>query len=94
METIVGTPLYFAPEVLEGKYDKRCDLWSMGVITFMLLSGEPPFIGANTADLENKIKTTDYDYNGKIWETAVSNQAKKFIDQLIEPNLEKRLTLE
>ena len=67
METVVGTPLYFAPEVLEGKYDKRCDLWSIGVITYMLLCGDPPFMGKSTAELEEKIKTTDYDYDGTIW---------------------------
>ena len=64
--------MYFAPEVLEGKYDKRCDLWAIGVITFMLLSGEPPFDGRNTAELERKIKTTDYEYSGEIWESEVS----------------------
>jgi calcium-dependent protein kinase len=43
MNTHLGTPYYIAPEIIMGKYDKRCDLWSLGVITYMLLSGEPPF---------------------------------------------------
>ena len=51
MKTQTGTPCYLAPEVIEEKYDIRCDLWSLGVVTYFLLSGEPPFTGRKSVQV-------------------------------------------
>jgi len=47
MRTRIGTPYYMAPEVLDGAYNEACDMWSIGVITYCLLSGYPPFNAEN-----------------------------------------------
>ena len=54
MHQTYGTPYYIAPEILAGEYNEKCDIWSLGVLLFILLSGKPPFDG-NTDDeiLEN-----------------------------------------
>ena len=75
MNTKLGTPYYVSPEVLNGNYDKRCDLWSIGVICFVLLSGVPPFHGDNTAQVFKKIQTTDYDFEAEVWQNEVSQTA-------------------
>jgi calcium-dependent protein kinase len=51
MHTIVGTPLYVAPEVLKGDYNLECDVWSLGVLMFIMLCGYPPFDGDTNKDI-------------------------------------------
>jgi len=56
MNTKAGSCYYVAPEVLEGSYDYRCDIWSLGVILYILLVGYPPFNGPSNATIFQSIK--------------------------------------
>jgi len=55
---LVGTPYYVAPEVLNENYGQECDLWSLGVMSFLLLSGKLPFMANSITAIFNKIQTT------------------------------------
>ena len=88
-----GTPYYISPEVLQGHYDERTDLWSIGVVTYYLLSGKFPFMAPDDERLAQKIMACDYNFEGECW-AGVSREARKFIERLIEPNVERRMTCE
>ena len=76
LDSKVGTPYYVPPEVLEGKYSQKCDIWSAGVILYILLFGEPPFKGSSDNDLYEKIKKIDYSFP----ESKRMNVSKEAID--------------
>jgi len=89
----VGTPYTVAPEVIRGSYDERCDVWAIGVITYLLLSGESPFGGCGGPESlmqvrDNILKCNFMFEPEDIWEN-VSQSAKKYIKRLLvtDPNL-------
>ena len=57
----VGSPLYMGPEVLSRMYDYKADIWAIGVMTYMLLTGKPPFEGKDNNDTYTKIRYFGYD---------------------------------
>lgn len=89
----IGTPYYMAPEVIAGYYDKKCDLWSLGVIMYILLAGEPPFIGEDDYETFELVKLGKYSYSGSQW-SNVSKQAKALIDKLLTFDAKKRINAE
>jgi len=92
METACGTPYYVAPEVLSAQgYDKEVDLWSVGVITYLLLCGFPPFYGETLPEVFEQIMKADYDFPDPYW-TDISKDAKDFISKLLVVDSKKRLT--
>ncbi len=62
MQTVLGTPYYVAPEVLQGSYDERCDIWSVGAFIYIMLTGEPPFNGKNNNIIFKRIINEEVQY--------------------------------
>eukprot|EP00386_Alphamonas_edax_P013436 GDKI01041499.1.p1 GENE.GDKI01041499.1~~GDKI01041499.1.p1 ORF type:complete len:517 (+),score=140.52 GDKI01041499.1:243-1793(+) len=91
MTTKAGTPYYVAPQVLAGKYDEACDLWSCGVIMYILLCGYPPFYGETDADVLSKVRVGAYSFNPADWK-SVSEEAKDLIRKLLKMNPKERLS--
>lgn len=90
LHTTCGTPNYVAPEVLLDKgYDgKLADIWSMGVILFVLLSGYLPFDEPNMTDLFKKISTATYSFP-----SFMSEDARNLIQRILNPDPSKRYSL-
>ena len=88
MNSIVGTIYYMAPEVLEKNYDEKCDVWSAGVILYIMLCGKPPFFGKTDLETAQKIIKMDYDFNSKEW-NKISKGAKDLISSIFVKNVDR-----
>ena len=92
LTTQCGTPGYVAPEILEGNaYDTKSDMWSLGVIVYILLGGYPPFIEQNQRELFRKIRKGNYEFHEEYW-GSVSAEAKDLISCLLVVDPSKRMS--
>lgn len=80
--TKAGTPYYVAPQVLEGKYGEKCDVWSLGVITFIMLCGYPPFYGDTDGEILRRVRAGKYQFDPAEW-SNISNGAKLAISKML-----------
>ncbi|OMJ65827.1 hypothetical protein SteCoe_37563 [Stentor coeruleus] len=85
-----GTALFMAPEVVQGTYNEKCDMWSCGIIMYILLSGIPPYDGTEEM-IFKALKNVDIKFNGPRWE-RISSEAKDLLSKLLIPNPAMRIS--
>ena len=95
MKRVSGTPYYIAPEVIKEVYDEKCDVWSCGVILYILLCGYPPFNSDDGDDVKimRAVKAGKYDFPDEEW-SSVSSDAKDLIMKMLEYDPSKRQSAE
>lgn len=91
LRTIAGTPYYIAPEVLRKNYTKSCDLWSTGVVAYILLCGYPPFNGSTNDETHRSVLKGRYHFASGEWK-GVSREAKDFIRRLLQTDPTNRMS--
>ena len=87
----IGTSFYIAPEVLKNGYNEKCDLWSCGVILYILLCGSPPFYGKNEKEIFKRILDGNFTFRHKIW-NKISTEGKNLVLKLLQVNPTKRIS--
>ncbi|CAI7922084.1 unnamed protein product [Closterium sp. NIES-53] len=88
---LIGTPYYMAPEVLAGSYGSEADIWSAGVVLYILLCGLPPFYAASNEGIFDAIRSKDVQFKAPKWH-GVSGAAKLLISSMLEKNPRERIT--
>merc|ERR1719181_2509026 len=96
MHSAVGSLTYSAPEVITSHsskgYSSACDLWSLGVLAYVMLCGLPPFRGTEHQHLEAAMQEK-YSFDGKIW-NSTSEDAKDFVRGLLRASPDQRVSIE
>lgn len=91
MTQTFGTAYYIAPEVLTSSYNEKCDVWSIGVIMYMLLTGKPPFDGIDDKEIIQKVKKGETPFNTP----ELKKKGKETLDllkKMLQKDPEKRIS--
>ena len=89
MNKFIGTSYYIAPEVLKEKYDEKCDVWSCGIILYILLCGYPPFNGNTNVEIFHAIQNQNPIFAGEEWDD-ITSEAKELIKLMLRKNPNER----
>ncbi|XP_010934324.2 phosphoenolpyruvate carboxylase kinase 2-like [Elaeis guineensis] len=94
MRGLVGTPYYVAPEVVAGRdYDEKVDVWSAGVVLYIMLSGMPPFYGDTAVEIFEKVLRANLRFPTRIFRT-VSPAAKDLLRRMLCKDVSRRFSAE
>ena len=93
MSTMSGSPYYIAPEVFLQSYSPKIDIWSMGVVLYIMLSGKVPFPGKSELEIIGNVIKGDFHFNHEPFKHH-SAEAKDFLKSLISKDVDARLTAE
>jgi len=91
MTNPVGTAYYMSPELLKGKYDKSTDIWSIGVVAYILLCGHPPFNGSSDSEIQDATRRGRLHFQSNGW-LSKSDDAMDFVKCLLRRDPRKRFT--
>ncbi|XP_032497336.1 serine/threonine-protein kinase 33 isoform X3 [Phocoena sinus] len=92
LQTTCGTPIYMAPEVINAHdYSQQCDIWSIGVIMYILLCGEAPFMARSEEKLFELIRKGELRFKDSVWD-SISDSAKSVLKQLMKVDPAHRIT--
>lgn len=90
MKKIIGSAYYIAPEVLNKKYNEKCDIWSLGVMLYFLLTGFPPFGGFNEKEIHEKIMNKAFDFPINSFE--ITKEGRDLLKRCFETDIDKRIS--
>jgi calcium-dependent protein kinase len=82
LKTKIGTAYYIAPEVINKDYNEKCDIWSIGVILYVLLCGYPPFRGSSDEEIIQKVQIGEFTFTPNDWK-FVSEEAKDLVKRML-----------
>ena len=90
MTNQVGTSYYMSPEIHSGKYDRSCDIWATGIVSYILLAGYPPFNGDTDDEVQRSTQVGYFIFERQVWETLSMN-CRDFVYRLLCSNEDKRI---
>ena len=92
MHTVLGSPIYMPPEIiLHQPYDSKVDIWSSGVVVYMMLTGYPPFSGETKEEVYSNITKQHIDYDAMDF-SALSSNAKDFLRLTLNKDANERIS--
>lgn len=93
MKTRVGTPYYMNQDILRGRYDRSCDIWAVGVLSYILLCGYPPFNGTSDFEIHASVLRGGIEFEKDVWE-HLSKHSRDFVSKILCMDLSRISSVE